>query len=72
MSEGTVKWFNEKRGYGFISTPDGADVFVHYSNVSGDGFRTLSEGDRVSFDLVESDKGLRAQNVVQQSGSNPK
>ena len=70
MSEGTVKWFNEKRGYGFLSTPDGGDVFVHYSDISGDGFKTLSEGECVSFELVESENGLRAENVVQQSGSN--
>jgi CspA family cold shock protein len=70
MSEGTVKWFNEKRGYGFLSTPDGGDVFVRYSDISGDGFKTLSEGECVSFELVESENGLRAENVVQQSGSN--
>ena len=67
MAEGKVKWFNTRKGYGFISTADGTDVFVHYSNISGDGYKTLAEGDPVSFDVVEGDKGLRAENVVQQS-----
>jgi len=66
MSEGKVKWFNTRKGYGFISTADGTDIFVHYSNISGDGYRTLAEGDSVSFDIVEGEKGLRAENVVQQ------
>ncbi|MHC4666104.1 MAG: cold-shock protein [Planctomycetota bacterium] len=69
MSEGTVKWFNQRRGYGFISTPDGRDVFVHYSNIAGEGFKTLAEGEPVSFDIVEGEKGPRAENVVQQSAS---
>jgi len=64
MSEGKVKWFNTKKGYGFISTNDGADIFVHYSNIAADGYRTLAEGDPVSFDVVEGEKGLRAENVV--------
>jgi CspA family cold shock protein len=64
MAEGTVKWFNTRKGYGFISTDDGADIFVHYSNISGDGYKTLVEGDSVSFDVVEGEKGLRAENVV--------
>lgn len=64
MAEGTVKWFNTRKGYGFISTEDGADIFVHYSNVSGEGYKTLVEGDSVSFDIVEGEKGLRAENVV--------
>jgi CspA family cold shock protein len=67
MSEGKVKWFNAKKGYGFICTSDGTDIFVHYSNISGDGYRTLEEGDQVSFDVAEGDKGLRAENVVLQS-----
>ncbi len=67
MSEGKVKWFNAKKGYGFICTSDGTDIFVHYSNISGNGYRTLEEGDQVSFDMVEGDKGLRAENVVLQS-----
>jgi len=66
MSEGTVKWFNPKKGYGFIGTADGRDVFVHYSSIAGDGFKTLEEGDTVSFDIVEGEKGLRATNVVPQ------
>ncbi|MHC4060838.1 MAG: cold-shock protein [Planctomycetota bacterium] len=69
MSEGTVKWFNQRKGYGFISTPDGRDIFVHYSNIAGDGFKTLVEGEPVSFDIVEGEKGPRAENVVQQSAS---
>jgi CspA family cold shock protein len=69
MSEGTVKWFNQRKGYGFICTPDGRDIFVHYSSISGDGFKTLEEGDAVSFDIVDGEKGPRAENVVQQSAS---
>jgi len=64
MSEGTVKWFNPRKGYGFIGTDDGRDVFVHYSSIAGDGFKTLGEGDVVLFDIVEGEKGLRATNVV--------
>jgi CspA family cold shock protein len=67
MAEGTVKWFNPKKGYGFIATDDGRDVFVHYANISAQGFKTLREGDSVSFDIVEGEKGLRAENVVQKS-----
>lgn len=69
MSEGTVKWFNQRKGYGFICTPDGKDVFVHYSNIAGKGFKSLVEGDPVSFEIVEGEKGLRAENVVQRSAS---
>jgi len=69
MSEGTVKWFNQRKGYGFICTPDGRDVFVHYSNITGHGFKTLDEGDVVTFDIVEGEKGLRAENVVPKSVS---
>jgi CspA family cold shock protein len=64
MAEGTVKWFNTRKGDGFISTEDGADIFVHYSNVSGEGYKTLVEGDAVTFDIVEGEKGLRAENVI--------
>lgn len=64
MSDGKVKWFNSRKGYGFIATEDGRDIFVHYSSVAGDGYKTLAEGDSVTFDIVEGDKGLRAENVV--------
>ncbi|NLH40419.1 MAG: cold-shock protein [Planctomycetes bacterium] len=64
MVEGTVKWFNPRKGYGFIGTEDGRDVFVHFSCISGDGFKTLDEGDVVLFDIAEGEKGLRATNVV--------
>jgi len=63
MSEGVVKWFNEKKGYGFIEREDGPDVFVHYSAISGGGFRNLNEGDRVSFDIEEDESGPAAVNV---------
>jgi CspA family cold shock protein len=69
MSDGTVKWFNPRKGYGFIATADGRDIFVHYSSISGDGYKTLAEGDPVTFDVVEGDKGLRAENVVAQTAS---
>jgi CspA family cold shock protein len=62
--KGTVKWFNEQKGYGFIAREDGTgDVFVHYSSITGGGFKTLSEGEVVQFELVASDKGPKAQNV---------
>ena len=64
MANGTVKWFNESKGYGFISTEDGNDVFVHYSSIQGNGYKTLAEGDAVSFDIEESPKGRKAINVV--------
>ena len=64
MSDGKVKWFNPKKGYGFIATDDGRDIFVHYSSISSNGYKTLAEGDSVTFDVVEGDKGLRAENVV--------
>ncbi|OQA91838.1 MAG: putative cold shock protein A [Elusimicrobia bacterium ADurb.Bin231] len=61
---GKVKWFNNAKGYGFIAKEDGSgDVFVHYSTVSGDGFKSLSEGDTVEFDIVDSPKGQKAENV---------
>jgi len=64
MSEGTVKWFNQRKGFGFITTGEGPDIFVHYSNISGEGFKTLSEGDTVNFDIVDGEKGPRAENVT--------
>jgi CspA family cold shock protein len=67
--DGKVKWFNPRKGYGFIATPDGRDIFVHYSSISGDGYKTLNEGDAVTFDIVEVDKGLRAENVIVTSAS---
>ena len=69
MLDGKVMWFNPRKGYGFIATDDGRDIFVHYSSISGDGYKTLVEGDSVTFDIVEGDKGLRAENVVAKSVS---
>jgi CspA family cold shock protein len=65
MANGTVKWFNESKGFGFITQDDGgADVFAHYSEIQGEGFKNLAEGDAVSFDVVEGDKGPKATNIV--------
>jgi len=64
MADGTVRWFNPRKGYGFIDDGKGKDIFVHYSNIASDGYKTLSEGDSVTFDVVEGEKGLRAENVV--------
>ena len=64
MAEGTVKWFNESKGFGFITQDSGKDVFAHYSAIEGDGFKTLAEGDLVSFDVVEGDKGLKASKIT--------
>ena len=62
--QGTVKWFNESKGYGFITCEDGTDVFVHYNSIQGEGFKTLYEGDEVEFEIVEDAKGLKADKVV--------
>jgi cold shock protein len=61
---GTVKWFSQEKGFGFIEQEGGPDVFVHHSVIQGSGFRTLNEGERVEFDVIEEPKGLKAQNVV--------
>lgn len=63
MAEGIVKWFSEKKGYGFIEQDEGRDIFVHYSSINIPGFKTLTEGERVSFDVEESDRGPVAKNV---------
>jgi cold shock protein len=63
MPQGLVKWFNDAKGYGFITQEDGQDVFVHYSAIQGSGFRSLAEGDRVEFEVTRGPKGLQAANV---------
>ncbi len=63
MAKGNVKWFNDAKGYGFISRQDGHDVFVHHTAIIGEGYRTLSEGQEVEFDILEGPKGLQAANV---------
>jgi CspA family cold shock protein len=64
MTKGTVKWFNAQKGYGFISAEDGTDLFVHYSGINIDGFKTLDEGQAVSFEVTEGARGPQAVNVV--------
>ena len=64
MAQGTVKWFSAEKGFGFISRVDGEDVFVHYSAISGDGFKTLEQGQRVEFDVTDGKKGPQAANVT--------
>ncbi len=64
MANGTVKWFNESKGFGFITTEDQGDVFVHYSSIQGNGFKSLAEGDAVSFDVEKGPKGPKAVNVT--------
>lgn len=63
MATGQVKWFDNRKGWGFLSQADGEEVFVHYRNVEGEGFRKLKDGQEVEFDVVEGDKGLYAENV---------
>lgn len=63
MINGTVKWFNSEKGFGFITSEDGKDVFVHFSQINKDGFKTLEEGQSVTFEIVEGEKGLQAANV---------
>jgi CspA family cold shock protein len=64
MAQGTIKWFDNKKGFGFIAQDEGGqDVFVHFSCIDGDGFKTLAEGDRVQFEIINSDKGLKATTV---------
>ncbi|MGA2151136.1 MAG: cold-shock protein [Geobacteraceae bacterium] len=64
MAKGVVKWFNDSKGFGFIEQENGADVFVHFSSIQGDGFKSLAEGQEVSFEVVQGAKGLQAANVV--------
>ena len=64
MSKGTVKWFNETKGYGFIRDGGGQEVFVHFSAISGDGYRTLNEGEEVEFELLQTERGPQASNVI--------
>ena len=64
MATGKVKWFNAEKGYGFITADDGTDIFVHYSAIQSEGFKTLDEGQAVSFDISDSDRGPQASNVV--------
>ncbi len=63
MAQGTVKWFSNEKGYGFIEREEGDDVFVHFSAINMDGYKTLTEGQRVEFEIVQGDKGLQAANV---------
>ena len=64
MATGKVKWFNAEKGYGFITSDEGKDIFVHYSSIQADGFRTLEEGQKVTYEVVESDRGQQASNVT--------
>ena len=64
MPKGTVKWFNESKGFGFITQEDGPDVFAHYSEIQGSGFKTIAEGESVSFEVISGDKGPKATNIT--------
>ncbi len=64
MPKGTVKWFNESKGFGFITQEDGPDVFAHYSEIQGNGFKTIAEGENVSFEVINGDKGPKATNIT--------
>jgi len=68
MARGVVKWFNDQKGYGFIKADNGPDGFVHHSGIAGEGYKSLSEGDAVEFDIVEGEKGPKAENVVRVGG----
>lgn len=68
MPQGKVKWFDSKKGFGFLLDPNGKDVFVHYTAIEGDGFRTLKRGDDVEFEVIEDDKGMHALKVVKKNG----
>ncbi len=68
MATGRVKWFSNQKGYGFITTDSGEDVFIHYSAIEGDGFKSLDEGEEVEFEVVQGPKGYQAENVVKLQG----
>ena len=71
MAEGTIRWFNEKKGFGFIAGVDGPDIFVHHSAVQGEGKRRLQEGDQVEYEVVQGEKGPKAAKVIYKSAAKP-